>query len=266
MIKDIYYTGKYKNDGSYDDSWREPYWEALRKEAGADEAADKIVDSLKLLYTLYTDDLIKWYANLYDPGTGAFYCTASGKANEGFLPDVESTVQAFVFMNTSGLLEAHGNDYRNILTDEMKKKLIRFVKGMQRPNGYFYNYLMSEDAINEAVPKRGRDLGWCTMLLRDLGDCPTYDTPNGVKGNGLDKDGKPVADASVGGQPSAECKSEDGCSAANSKNEGNCSAANSKSAGCCEDKKSAAALNYPEYLENKETMLEYLNSNVKVEI
>ena len=94
MINDGYYTGQYDNDGSYDDAWREPYWEALRKEAGGDEEADRIVDALKKLYSMYSNDLIRWYANLYEPTAGAYYCSTSGKENEGFLPDVESTVQA----------------------------------------------------------------------------------------------------------------------------------------------------------------------------
>ena len=232
MINDRYYTGKYDNDGSYDDSWREPYWEALFEEAGGNDEARRIVDALKKLYSMYTDDLVRWYANLYEPTSGAYYCTSSGKENEGFLPDVESTVQAFVFLNNSGLLEKYGNDYRNILTPEMKKNLIYYIKGLQRPNGYFYNYLKTEDEINEAVPKRGRDLGWCTMLLRDLGDCPTYDTPNGVLGNGIDKDGNPAKDF---------VRQQTGGSIL-----------------------SGAAVNYPAYLENRETMLAYLNENVKV--
>ena len=232
MIKDEFYTGKYVNDGSYDDSWREPYWEALRKEAGADAEADRIVDALKRLYSMYTYDLIKWYANLYEPASGAYYCSTSGKENEGFLPDVESTRQALNFLEASGLLDEQGSDFKKILTEDMKKNLIRFIKGMQMPDGYFYNYLKRPEEV--AVAKRGRDLSWCTGLLRELGESPTYDTPNGMKGNGLDKDGNPVADfvpAPV---------TEDG------------------------KEMSGAAVNYPAYLENKETMLAYLNENVDI--
>jgi len=232
MIKDEYYTGKYVNDGSYDDAWREPYWEALRKEAGGNEEADRIVDALKRLYSMYTYDLIKWYANLYEPSSGAYYCSTSGKENEGFLPDVESTRQGFGFLAASGLLDEHGKDYRNILTEDMKKNLIRFVKGMQMPNGYFYNYLKPVEDV--AVPKRGRDLGWCTSFLKDFGEQPTYDTPNGMLGNGLDKDGNPVADF----KPASPA-------------EGG-------------EEKSGAALNYPEYLESRETMIAYLNENVDI--
>ena len=230
---DGYYSGQYDNDGSYDDTWREPYWKALREEAGANEEADKIVDALKKLYSMFTSDLVRWYANLYDPGTGAYYCTTSGKENEGFLPDLESSRQAIGFLSASGLLEKYGNDYKNYFTDEMKKKLTYFIKGMQRPNGYFYNYLKTEDEINEAVPKRGRDLTWCTSFLRDFGEMPTYDTPNGMKGNGIDKDGKPVSDFAPKAVESAK-------------------------------EAPAAATNYPEYLENKDTMIAYLDENVKI--
>ena len=234
MINDGYYSGKYAGSDSYDASWREPYFEALRIEAGADAEAEKIVDALKKMYSMYTDDLIKWYANLYDPGTGAYYCSTSGKENEGFWPDIESTRQALNFLENSGLLDHVGADFRNILTDEMKKKLIIFAKGMQRPNGYFYNYLKTEEEMDgpSGISKRGRELGWCTGILDYLGDAPTYDTPNGFRGNGLDKYGNPVEDF----VPTSSDKG----------------------------KSAPASSNYPEYLENKETMLAYLNEKIDI--
>ena len=236
MINDGYYTGQYDNDGSYDDAWREPYWEALRKEAGGDEEADRIVDALKKLYSMYSNDLIRWYANLYEPTAGAYYCSTSGKENEGFLPDVESTVQALNFLESTGLLDKEGKDYGNILTPEMKKNLVYYVKGMQLPNGYFYNYLKTQEEIDtNGVAKRGRDLGWCTTLLSKFGEQPTYDTPNGIKGNGIDRDGNPVSDF--------VCIED-----SSKKNE----------------EPAVPKTNYPEYLENKETMLAYLDENVKV--
>ena len=234
MINDGYYSGKYEGSDTYDASWREPYFEALRIEAGGDEEADKIVEALRKMYSMYTDDLIKWYANLYDPGTGAYYCSTSGKENEGFWPDIESTRQALNFLEGSGLLDHAGKDFRNILTDEMRKKLIFFAKGMQRPNGYFYNYMKTEEEMDgpSGISKRGRELGWCTGILDYLGDAPTYDTPNGVKGNGIDKYGNPVDDF-ISIPVTAE-----------------------------EPHKTSAS--YPPYLENKETMLEYLNEKIDI--
>ena len=237
-MKDILYTGKYDKDNSgYDASWREPYWKKLHEEAGGDEEADKIVEALKLMYTMYTDDLVKWYANLYDPGMGAYYCTTSGKENEGFLPDIESTYQALHFLIFSGMLDEQGGSYTKVMSNEMKERLVRFIKGMQLPNGYFYNYLKTQERLDHptGVPKRGRDLGWCTDLLRKLGAYPTYDTPNGMLGDGIDKNGNPVSDFRrlevSGGE---------------------------------EKKPTGAALNYPAYLENRETMIAYLNENVPI--
>ena len=235
-MKDIYYCGKYdRSKSDYDATWREPYWKKLHEEAGGGEEADKIVEALKMLYTMYTDDLVKWYANLYDPGMGAYYCSTSGKENEGFLPDIESTNQALNFLVASGMLDEQGSDYRNVFTDEMREKLIYFIKGMQLPNGYFYNYLKTQEEIDAAVPKRGRDLSWCTGLLKKFGETPTYDTPNGMLGNGIDKNGNPVSDFSRREAADGE-----------------------------ESKPSGAALNYPEYLESRETMIAYLDENVKV--
>ena len=125
----------------YDASWREPMWERVCGDLGGDKRAEEIVSALKTMYTMYTDDLIEWYANLYDPNFGAWYCTTSGKENEGFLPDIESTSQALGFINQSGLIDHLGNDWTTVLPDEMKEKLIKFAKRMQEPNGFFYNFL-----------------------------------------------------------------------------------------------------------------------------
>lgn len=218
----------------YDASWREPHFERVFRDLGGDDTAREIVDALKTLYSMYTDDLVEWYANLYDPGMGAYYCTTSGKENEGFLPDIESTVMALRFLENCGMLDHLNKDWRCAMGDEMKTKLIRFAKGMQLSNGYFYNYLKTQQEIDSSIPKRGRDLGWCTGVLSELGAKPTYDTPNGVKGDGIDKNGNPVSDF----KPYV--------------------AENGKEA------PAAAAVNYPDYLENKDTLLEYLNTSVDI--
>ena len=82
------YTGKYVPT-EYDASWRDPMWERVFEEAGGDEQARRIVDAFKVFYTMFTDDLVKWYAGLYDPYLGGYYCTMSGKENEGYLPMFE---------------------------------------------------------------------------------------------------------------------------------------------------------------------------------
>ena len=216
----------------YDASWREPMWERVCNDLGGDDRAKEIVASLKTMYTMYTDDLIDWYANLYDPFYGAWYCTTSGKENEGFLPDIESTSQALNFIEQCGLIDHLGNDWTKVLPNEMKEKLLKFAKRMQEPNGFFYNFLKTVEQGDASLGKRGRDVGWCTSIIKRLGGTPTYDTPNGIKGDGIDYNSNPVFKT---------------VSANNTKED-----------------TPAASKSYPEYLESKETFLKYLNEEVDI--
>ena len=226
------YTGRYVPT-EYDASWRDPYFERIFEEAGGDEQARRIVDAFKVFYRMFTDDLVKWYANLYDPYIGGYYCTTSGKELEGHLPDIESSKMAMNFIDGSGLSAHAGRDWRNVIPEEMKEKFVRFAKRMQEPNGYFYNIMKKQEEIDAFVPKRGRDLSWCTWFLEELGAKPTYDSPMGMKGDGIDWQGNPVSDY----KPSV---SESG------------------------EEVNAAAVHYADYLENKETFLAYLNEKIDI--
>ena len=221
-----------------DYSWREPYFERAYNELGADERAAGIVDALRTVYDMYRDELVEWYANLYDPYYGAFYATTSAKENEGFLPDIECTMQVLNFLEMSNMIDHLGGDYCNVLTDEHKKKIVKFIKRMQRPNGYFYHLIMDQEVLDKYIARRGRELTWCTNFLRRFGASPTYDTPTGLKGDGLDMDGNPVADF---GQKCSD-----------------------KTEACEQNDKAAALNNYPEYLENRDTFLAWLEEKVPI--
>ena len=219
----------------YDGSWREPYWQRLYEEAGADERAADIVEAFKELYTMYTDDLVEWYANLYDPHIGGYYCTTSGKENEGFTPDIESSVQAVNFVEGCGMIDHLGRDWTTAFPEEFKKGLLRFATRMQEPNGYFYHLLKTREEGDRYASRLGRDLGWCTGVMKRLGASPTYDTPNNMKGNGIDAWGNPV-------------KIEKSRAAAD------------KAEASAEEKTPP----YADYLENDKTFIEYLNEKVKM--
>ena len=150
----------------YDASWRDIHWERVFRELGGDASARDMVDAFKELYSMYTDDLVEWYANLYDPYYGAFYCTTSGKENEGFLPDIESTSQALRFVEHSGLIDHLGADWTKVFSEEFKEKLLCFAKRMQEPNGYFYNLLKTQEEMDAHLGKRGRDVSWCTGIIK----------------------------------------------------------------------------------------------------
>jgi len=112
---------------------------------------------------------------------GGFYYSNSARDNEGFEIDIESTVQAIRFLNQSGLLENCGGDYRKALPEQMQKDICAFAKSLQdAEDGYFYHPQWGKNIIPS---RQGRDLGWATGILRDLGDMPLYDTKNGHKGS-----------------------------------------------------------------------------------
>ena len=167
----------------------EKRWQAVSEALGED-----ITKALRDLYINYTDDVIDWFANLYDPAIGGYYYSNSGRDTEGFLPDAESTVQALNFIDASGLSADAGGAYENVLPDWMKNQLISFVKGLQSPeNGYFYHPQWGQDYTDSMISRRGRDLNWCCGILSRLGSAPTYDTPSGVKGDGILADGTHVS-------------------------------------------------------------------------
>lgn len=151
----------------------------LTEEHGS-EIADPIVEAFRGLYNLYTDDMIDWFANLYDPVTGGFYYSNSSRNSDGYLPDLESTNQTLGFIATSGMIEGSIKDF---IPEDMQKKIVAFVKGLQDPiNGYFY-HPQWERADSDAHPERlGRDVNNAVRTLAYFGHIPLYDAPDGTKG------------------------------------------------------------------------------------
>ena len=169
-----------------DEEYIESVWassEDRLKEKCDEELAAKIIASFKELYKLYDTRVYGWYADLYDGDTGGFYYSNSARNNEGFLPDLESTSQALGFIRTSGLALGIEGGYANMLPDEMKTKIVEWVKGLQdSESGYFYHPQWGKSLTDRYLSRRGRDLQWAVNILTDFGASPKYDTPNGMKG------------------------------------------------------------------------------------
>ena len=80
-------------------------------DAGVEDAATiakRAVRELKSYYTLFKTEQLYWLSDLYDPETGGFYYSNSGRDNIGFLPDLESTGQAFMMLDRAGLFSVIG--------------------------------------------------------------------------------------------------------------------------------------------------------------
>jgi len=153
-----------------------------RLDALSDNIPVGIKEELYKLYSSYDERLYIWLANLFDPDSSTFYYSASGRDTVGYLPDLESTRQAYSFLEASGLLGNYGNKYANLLTDGEKERLTEWIRGLQSPDdGYFYHPQWGT-AIKDS--RKGRDLKWAKAILTNLNARPYYDTPDGMKGIG----------------------------------------------------------------------------------
>lgn len=214
---------------------KERYYKALAEKVGGEQGI-KIAEAIRDMYTLYKPEMIDWFAGLYDPKVGGYYYSNGAKDNEkigyqgkcyDLRPDTESTEQALRFISTSGLLG--DGALKEKLPAWMREQIIRYIKGLQDPNGFFYNPQWPKELTDSKLSRRARDLSWCVSILENLGAAPTYDTPTGVKGDGFDIDGKPVRAISESSFAERE-----------------------------ERPKSTVAI--PKELENKESFINYLNS------
>lgn len=155
------------------------------------QADEETVEALKDMYTLFSPEMLEWLADLYDPETGGFYYSNSGRNSEGFLPDIESTSQVIDILRLSGALDSYGGDPARALPDWLKKQLVAFIKERQDPNGYFYHPQWTRDMVDARISRRSRDLTKALTLLSYLDAKPTYDVLD-VEGDGRLADGSPI--------------------------------------------------------------------------
>lgn len=176
------------------------YWEKVEvilKGKTDENTAKKIVLALKNYFEeVFAGDLISWLANLYDYESGGFYYSNSARDNDGFLPDLESTEQAMGWLFGRAIKSECNDTYSTFYPKWMQAKVVKFVKERQDKNGYFYHPQWPRTLTDSKPHRRGRDLTWACNILKWFDEAPTYDTPNGVRGNGLLWDGTPAPDFS----------------------------------------------------------------------
>lgn len=127
-----------------------------------------VADAVRELHSLFDDGIYKWLAGLWDGNIGGFYYSNSARDNAGFLPDMESTAQAFNNLESTGIMNAVP------VPESMQKKAIAFMQSKQDPeDGYFYHPQWGKD-INTS--RRARDLGHGISVMRRFGAAPLYPT------------------------------------------------------------------------------------------
>ncbi len=211
---------------------------------GGDDLAKSTLEEIVKFRTFASPELIRWLANLYDPETGGFYYSNSGRNTIGYAPDIESTEQAFNLLSSSGALSAIGSSPAN-LPDWMKEALVNWIKPMQDTNGYFYHPQWGKELTDSRFARRGRDLWRAENLLRWCGVSPTYTTPNGTKGDftlvdgtKVNPDGTPVSEVNLTGKLSSS----------------------PSSAVAKISSLKATSSNYPSHMKDEASFLAYLNT------
>ncbi len=151
---------------------------------GDEEKSEAVIYELQALYNILNNNysIVSWLANLYDPVTGGFYYSNSARNNEGYLPDLESTSQALGIIKS--ILTGYGGTLTDYFGEEIANKFVSFAKNMQKPNGYFY-HLQWKDITDSNTVRKNLDVLAALNILSDFNASPTYDTPNGVKGDGV---------------------------------------------------------------------------------
>ena len=186
-----------KKQKEADKALLEKRWESLYEKLLTltdSDTAKVIRDALKDYYRdlLCDGDLIEWVGRLYDYESGGFYYSNSGRDNDGFLPDLESTRQALGWLFNNTLKDESVSQKKDFYPEWVKDRAIKFIKERQDENGYFYHPQWPRELTDSKPHRRGRDLECACELLSDFESAPAYDTPSGVKGNGLLYDGTPA--------------------------------------------------------------------------
>ena len=187
-MKYVYTLKQIAEQKKLDVAERDTLWAKLAEEAGGGEKGDAVANAFRKLYTMYDSRLVDWSATLYDKGHGAYYTSSVGRDTEGFLPDVESTVQMLRFLDGSGIMRGCEGDWRKGLPKWMQHQMVYYAKSIQDENGFFYYANWPKETADELISRKARDMGWCTSLMRELGEKPMYDASNGTEGGGTDPD------------------------------------------------------------------------------
>ena len=183
-MKYVYSLREIAEQKKKDVAERDKLWAALAEEAGGGEAGLAVANAFRKFCSMFDSKLVDWSATLYDKGHGAYYTSSVGRDTEGFLPDVESSVQMLRFLDGSGLMRGVGNDWRKGLPRWMIHQMVYYAKSIQDENGFFYNPNWAKETADEMISRRAREIGWCTNLMKELGELPVYDAPNGTPGGG----------------------------------------------------------------------------------
>ena len=164
-----------------DENYRRTAWGRLYDYLG--EEGRDLADAIKDYYSVFDPKVAVWLARLYDPNIGGIYYSNSARDTEGYAPDVESTAQGFSIIPRTGMAYLHGNAYKKVLPRDMLDEVGRYIKSLQEPDGFFYNYQWTKES--HVTSRLSRDLSSSLGILEHCSMRPTYNAPTGERGDGI---------------------------------------------------------------------------------
>lgn len=183
-----------------DEQYESEMWALMEKAVGS-ESGRSFVNAMKQFYSIYSSDMVIWLADLYEPyicvcnalygkevcegtkycGGSGFYYSNSARDTAGYLPDVETTYQALMLLNSTGITRVSGG-WKNMLDEDMLSSMGDFIRSIQEEDGNFVHPQWSH--LELGISRKSRDLKWATELLEMMGLRPYYTTPTGIPGIG----------------------------------------------------------------------------------
>ena len=164
----------------------EQRWASVREKIGNEEI---YLAFREYFEKMFSGSVLDWVGSLYDPETGMFYSSLSGKYAEklfngrGYYPHPEATSVALGCLQRTGALRNLGNDYTRILPELTIHKIVYYLKTIQDSSGKFF--VPQIDKATIAPERVGRDHYAARNLFTMLKATPTYDFES-FKGDGID--------------------------------------------------------------------------------
>lgn len=139
------------------------------KTLSLDALPEKIKEALDRV-EVYYDRVMPWLAHMYDPKTGGFYMTMSGKQDPDMEPAVEMTDWGLGFIKNYARIA-------DDMPDEVREKFIQFFYDRQDPKtGLFID---KQGPVNERETARNQSTG--LAACRKLGVEPKYVHPSAAQ-------------------------------------------------------------------------------------
>ncbi len=156
------------------------------KWAAIEETSPETAAALREALNFYEIEKIRdYFAQLYDPSTGAFYYSVSARDYDGFLPDIESTSQILRYIRENGYLTGYESPM-TAYPEDMQEGFISFTQSLQSAeDGYFYHPQWGTDIKTQRL---GRDQNNALVVLKMFGAKPLYSTGNDRLEGNFDED------------------------------------------------------------------------------